>query len=161
MVVSNNMALRRTGTSASVMITWAGQHMSWVPQPNGAIRHIGNFDTTYRGPKAWWRHQMETFSVLLVLCAGNSPVTVELPSQRPVTRSFGVFFDLYPNKRLSKQSRRGSRRLWFETPPRSLWRHCNGTWPKQDIDTHKQCHSRSTSDGSFVYSFLITIKHLI
>ena len=24
---------------------------------------------------AWWRHQMETFSALLALCAGNSPVT--------------------------------------------------------------------------------------
>ena len=37
---------------------------------------------------------METFSVLLALCAGNSPVTGEFPSQRPVTQSFDVFFDL-------------------------------------------------------------------
>ena len=36
---------------------------------------------------AWWRHQMETFSALLALCAGNSPVTGEFPSQRPVTKS--------------------------------------------------------------------------
>ena len=43
----------------------------------------------------WWRHQMETFSVLLVLCAGISLVTItKLPSQRPVTWSFDVFFDL-------------------------------------------------------------------
>ena len=42
----------------------------------------------------WWRHQMETFSALLALCAGNSPVTGEFPSQRPVTWSFDVFFDL-------------------------------------------------------------------
>ena len=28
---------------------------------------------------AWWRHQMETFSALLALCAGNSPVTGEFP----------------------------------------------------------------------------------
>ena len=40
---------------------------------------------------AWWRHQMETFSALLTLCTGNSPVTGEFPSQRPVTRSFDVF----------------------------------------------------------------------
>ena len=40
----------------------------------------------------WWRHQMETFSMLLAICAGNSPVTNEFPSQRLVTRSFGVFF---------------------------------------------------------------------
>ena len=25
--------------------------------------------------RKWWRHQMETFSVLLAICAGNSPVT--------------------------------------------------------------------------------------
>ena len=28
---------------------------------------------------SWWRHQMETFSALLVICAGNSPVTGEFP----------------------------------------------------------------------------------
>ena len=39
----------------------------------------------------WWRYQMGTFSALLALCAGNSPVTGEFPSQRPVTRSFDVF----------------------------------------------------------------------
>ena len=65
--------------------------------------------------------KMETFSALLVLCAGNSPVTGEFSSQRPVTRSFDVFFDLCLNKQLSKQSRC----LWFETPLDSLWRHCN------------------------------------
>ena len=43
---------------------------------------------------AWWRHQMEAFSALLALCAGNSPVTGEFSSQRPVTRSFDAFFDL-------------------------------------------------------------------
>ena len=53
----------------------------------------------------WWRHQIETFSTLLAICAGNSPVADEFPSQRPVTRSFDVFFDLHLNKRLSKQSR--------------------------------------------------------
>ena len=42
-------------------------------------------------PYAWWRHQMETFSALLAICAGNSPVTGEFPAQRPVTRSFYVF----------------------------------------------------------------------
>ena len=65
---------------------------------------------------------MGTFSALLALCAGNSPVTGEFSSQRPVTRSFDVFLDLHLNKLLSKQSRR----WWFETPSRSLWRHCNG-----------------------------------
>ena len=47
--------------------------------------------------------KMET-SALVAFCVGNSPVTGELPSQKPVTRSFDVFFDLCLNKRLSKQS---------------------------------------------------------
>ena len=71
---------------------------------------------------AWWRHQMETFSALLVICAGNSPVPGEFPTQRPVTRSFDVYFDLHPNKRLSKQSWG----WWFETLSPPLWRHRNG-----------------------------------
>ena len=64
---------------------------------------------------------METFSALLALCAGNSPVIGEIPSQRPVAQSFDVSFDLRLNKRLSKQSWG----WWYETPPRSLWPHCN------------------------------------
>ena len=70
---------------------------------------------------AWWRHQMKTFSALLALCVGNSSVTGEFPTQRPVARSFDVFFDLRLNKRLSKHWWG----WWFETPSRSLWRHCN------------------------------------
>ena len=62
----------------------------------------------------WWRHQMETFSELLANCVGNLPVTGEFPTQRPVTRSFDVFFDPRLNKRLNKQSL-----------SRPSWRHCN------------------------------------
>ena len=69
----------------------------------------------------WWRHQMETFSALLAICAGNSRVTGDFPAQRPVTRRFDVFFDLRLNKRLSKQSWD----CWLETPSRLLWRHSN------------------------------------
>ena len=38
----------------------------------------------------WWSHQMETFSALLAICAGNSPVIVEVPAKMPVTQSFDV-----------------------------------------------------------------------
>ena len=69
----------------------------------------------------WWRHQMETFSAKLAFCARNSPITGEFTAQRPVTRSFDVFFDLCLNKRLSKQSWG----WWFETLLRPFWRHCN------------------------------------
>ena len=72
---------------------------------------------------SWWHHQMETFSVLLALCAGNSLVPSEFPSQRSVTWSFDVFFDLRLNKWLSKQSKC----RWFEMPSHSLLCHCNAS----------------------------------
>ena len=83
--------------------------------------HVEKAFQTIDSLTSWWRHQMDTFSALLALCAGNSPVTCEFPAQRPVTRSCDVFFDLRLNQQLSKQWRR----RWFETPSCSLWRHCN------------------------------------
>ena len=93
---------------------------------NGALAKLGLTSfvklITKEISTAWWRHQMETFTALLALCMENSPVTGDFPSQRPVTRSFDVFFDLRLNKRLSKQWWG----WWFETLSRPLWRHCNG-----------------------------------
>ena len=64
---------------------------------------------------------METFFALLAICVGNSPVPGEFPTQRPVTRSFDVFFYLRLNKRLSKHWWG----WWFETLSCPLWRHRN------------------------------------
>ena len=83
----------------------------------------------------WWHHQMETFSALLALCVGNSPVTGEFPAQRPVTRSFDVFFVLRLNKRLSKQPWG----WWFETSSWSLWRHCNALMTLKIVNTSFSC----------------------
>ena len=74
---------------------------------------------------------METFSALLAICAGNSPVPGEFHAQRPVTRSFGVFFDLRLNKRLSKPLWG----WWLETQSRQLWRQCN-VWYLWNDDTY-------------------------
>ena len=73
---------------------------------------------------------METFSALLAICAGNSPVPGEFPTQRPVTQSFDVSFDLRVNKRLSKQSWG----WWFETLSRPLWRQCDA------LQIHDVCY---------------------
>ena len=102
---------------------WAGQSKSLImDDKNLFILQVRCYGVS------WWRHQMETFPALLALCVGNSPVTGEFPTQRPVTRSFDVFFDLRLNKRLGKPSWR----RWFETPLRSLWRHCNVmTWRRK------------------------------
>ena len=105
---------------------------------------------------SWWRHQMETFSALLTICAGNSPVTGEFPTQRPVTRSFDVFFDPRLNKRLSKQWRG----WWFETPSRSLWRHYNAfrrqwlcsLWISMEL-TVSNLHSNTQWIANIAHSF--------
>ena len=105
-------------------------HTTWTYRPHGTRSAVAKHLWTILWlphpvpsaciPAPWWRHQMETFSVLLALCAGKSLVTCEFPSQRPVTWSFDIFFDLCLVKRLSKHSRR----RWIETPSRSLRRHC-------------------------------------
>ena len=105
---------------------------------------------------SWWRHQMEIFSELLALCARNSPVTSEFPSQRPVTWSFDVFFDLCLNKRLTK-----SWGWWFQMPSPSLWCHCNvtvflyGMWGGS-----APCHLHSLEQGHIlqtIYELIIEI----
>ena len=99
-----------------------GHHwFRWWLGPEEATSHYMKWWWPSSFSNTRWRHQMETFSALLVLCAGNSPVPGQFPEQRPVTRSFDVFFDLRLNKRLSKQSWG----WWFETLSRPLWRHCN------------------------------------
>ena len=71
------------------------------------------------------------FRVTGPLC-GNSQVTGEFPSPRPVTQSFEYFLNISLicalNKRLSEQSR-GWR---FETPSHTLWRHCNENRKRQE-----------------------------
>ena len=98
--------------------------------------------------KPWWRHQMETFSALLAICAGNSPVPGEFPAQRPVTWSFDVFFDLRPNKRLSKQSWG----WWSETPSSSLWRHRND---------YRACNSHDRTMGFSMHTQSMPTRHHI
>ena len=63
----------------------------------------------------WWRHPMETLSALLALCEGNSPVNTPHNGQY---RGALMFSLICVWKKMSKQSRR----RWFETPLRSLWR---------------------------------------
>ena len=49
------------------------------------------------------------------LCAGNSPIPGELPTQRPVTRSFDAYFNLRPNKRLSEAGDLRRHRAHYDT----------------------------------------------
>ena len=69
----------------------------------------------------------------------------EFPTQRPVTRSFDVFFYLCLNKRLSKQSWG----WWFETPSLSLWRHCNDRRTSAEVNNNKWFPS--TRQANLIY----------
>ena len=73
---------------------------------------------------------MEPFSALLVLCAGNSPVTGEFPHKGQWRGA--LMFSLicaWINGWVNQ-----SWGWWFETPSRPLWCHCNGmslSWTHQ------------------------------
>ena len=80
------------------------EHIAWLVYlelRNWNIRFHRGYERTNpsKAKQPWWRHQMETFSALLAIYAGNSPVTGEFPAQRLVTRSFDIFFDLRLNQR--------------------------------------------------------------
>ena len=97
----------------------------------------------------WWRHQMETFSTLLAIFAGNSPITGEFPIQRPVTRSFDVLFDLHLSKRLNKQSH-------------PLWRHCNDIFHfvrfrENGINKIGGCHISNTFEVFFRVNVFVSL----
>ena len=78
---------------------------------------LGNHDDVIK-----WKH----FPCYWPFVRGIHRSLVNSPAQRPVTRSFDVFFDLHLNKRLSKQWWG----WWFETPLHPLWRHCNDSLPQ-------------------------------
>ena len=69
----------------------------------------------------WWRHQMETYSAFLAFVREihRWPVNSPHKGQWRGALMFSLICTL--NKQLSKQSWG----WWFETPSRSLWRHCN------------------------------------
>ena len=66
-------------------------------------------------------HMMTSSNGIIFRVTGHSQVTGESSAQRSVTRNFDVFFDLHPNKLLSKQSWG----WWFEMSSRPLWSHHN------------------------------------
>ena len=89
-------------------------------------RHRYSYETVLPTVQQMQKYMMTSsngniFRVTGPLC-GEFTGPGEFPTQRPVTRSFDVCFDLRLNKRLSKQPWG----WWFETVSWSLWRHCNG-----------------------------------
>ena len=128
---------------------------------------INEFDVTYGVypvnssyiltiiPGWFMTSSMEAFSALFGPLCGEFPVTGEFTSQRPVTRSFDVFFVLRLNKRLNKQSWG----WWFGTPWCSLlWRHCNEL---QTFITDDRQEGHSVHNSYNTHSHSLTTKGLI
>ena len=102
----------------AVFVSWYAEMKSCAQQCTGSRTQrtrprnlAGNMVTSSNG---------NILRVTGLLC-GEFTGPGEFPTQRPVTRSFDVFFDLRLKKRLSKQPWG----WWFETPSWSLWRQCN------------------------------------
>ena len=112
--------------------SWSAGHWKPLVQQEASVRIIM---TSSNG----------NFSALLALCAENSPVTGEFTTQRPVTRSFDVFFDRRLNNRLSKQSWG----RWFETPSCSLWRHYN-VMAARDLQRYYQIETANVREETTV-----------
>ena len=84
------------------------------------IQEIGRRWRNFRFLHTWWKSSNGSiFRVTGHLCREFTGARW-IPAQRPLTRSFDVFFDPRLNKRLSKQSWG----WWFKTLSRPLWRHC-------------------------------------
>ena len=108
--------------------------------------------TKLGGPS--WRHQMEIFSALLTIYAGNSPV-----SQRPVARSFDVFIDPRLDERLCKHPWG----WWLETPSLPLWHQGNDYRPRRWPRVTRQ-HANElpkTFDNMYVNMMLFIITGFI
>ena len=101
------------------------------------------FTFPHKGPIMWNTIPCHEVIVIFMMTSSNGNIfrvtghlcgeftgPGEFPTQRSVTRSFDLFFDLRPNKRLSKQSWG----WWFETLLHPLWRHRNGY--QSDDDMH-------------------------
>ena len=85
----------------------------------------------------------------------------EFPTQKPVTRSFDVFFDLRLNKRLSKQPWG----WWFETTSWSLWRHRNANnelyWDSLELWLFLCCLGRFRKHQSRSRCWLVHVHQLL
>ena len=113
---------------------------------------------------SWWRHQIETFSALLAICAGNSPVPVNSlhKGQWRGALMFSlicVWINGWANNREAGDLRRPSRPLWrhrnvsqnlsFEWPcvhPYCVDRSIDSTLPWSDLwmlHTHRHTHTHT------------------
>ena len=107
---------------------WLERAVKTTFMKNGGTMVLGdNKVMSLLSSLTWWLHPIRTFSALLAICAGNSPVNGEFTGQRGIPRTKASVAELWcflcsaPDKRLCKQSWG----WWFGMPSHPLWRHCN------------------------------------
>ena len=95
------LQIKFVSISCEIALGWMLQYPIDIVSSNGLVHTTPTDNKLLPEPMLtqmvvgkWWSHQREIFSTLLALCVGNSPVTCEFPSQRPVTQGFDVFYDL-------------------------------------------------------------------
>ena len=103
--------------------------------------HYKQSDTWPPCPR--WRHQMETFSRYWPFVRGIHRSPVIHPHKQKASDAVLLISSLIRalNKRLSKKSWG----WWFETPSRSLWRHCNVVWYTVCNAMYMLCDTYATS----------------
>ena len=125
------------------------QNPSHLSRPQ-CIKHPCSPGNVSHGDVIKWKH----FRVTDHLCGEFTGHQFHV--QRPVTRSFGVFFDLRPNKRLSKQSWG----WWFETSLRPFWRHRNAKVGITDCQLDWLWQNRSRKKSKLLW-YDIAVMHII
>ena len=113
-----------------------GKHIKGLEIKRDLVGHLKRYHMLHDDVIEW-----KSFPCYCPFVRGIHRSPVSSHAQRPVTRSFDVFFDRRLNKRLSKQSRC----RWFETPSHSLCRHCDATkssWNHQCLKHIFKSHKR-------------------
>ena len=110
----DRMSLGQNGLMLYGLITY---YSLVIIGPGNGFLPSGHQTSAWHDCVIKWKH----FPHYWPFVRGIHRVPGEFPAQRPVTRSFDVYFDLCLNKRLSKQWWG----WWFETLLCPLWRHCN------------------------------------
>ena len=64
------------GSVAKYLAPWWAKFFRWVEYIKQSSYRQADICHCHR---SWWRHQMETFSALLAICVGNSPVPLKSP----------------------------------------------------------------------------------
>ena len=86
----------------------------------------------------WRRHRMETFSALLAICAGNSPVPGEFPAQRPV---IAVWINGWVNNREAGDLRRYC--AHYDVTVMIIW-YNTGFWCRHSLLSHPILRTNSS-----------------